>query len=63
MGMARNLVWRYPAACPAATAALEVSRTLKPIVGDLVSSIVLLPAMAFAAWCCGVGEQAFDIRF
>lgn len=51
------------AACLRTAAALEVSRTLKPIVRDLVSSMVLLPAMAFAAWDCNVGKQAFDIRF
>ena len=57
MGMARNHVWRYAAACLAATAAVAVGHTLEPILGRFVSSMLLFPAMAFAAWYCGVGPS------
>ena len=57
MGIARNLLWRYAAACLATAVALAVCRTLKPILGEFVSSIVVFPAMAFAAWYCGVGPS------
>lgn len=56
MGIARNLVWRYAAALATAVA-LAVCRTLKPVLGDFVSSIVVFPAMAFAAWYGGVGPS------
>jgi signal transduction histidine kinase len=57
MGIARNPVWRYTAACLATAAALAVGGTLKPILGDFTSAIVLFPAMAFAAWHCDVGPS------
>ena len=52
-----RIVWRYAAACLAGAIALGVSHTLGPLLGDGVSCLVFLPAMAFAAWYCGVGPS------
>jgi len=56
-GSVRNLLWRYAAACLAIAVALAVGRALRPVLGDGVSYIVLLPAVAYAAWHCGVGPS------
>ena len=57
VGSGRNLVWRYAAACLAGAVTLGVCHIVRPFVGDAVSCIVFLPAMAFAAWYCGVGPS------
>ena len=56
-GTARNLLWRYVSACFATGVALAVGHTLKPLLGVGVSYIVLFPAVAYAAWYCGVGPS------
>ena len=55
IGSGTNLVGRYAAACVAGAVALGVCYALRPFLGDGVSCIVFFPAMAFAAWYCGVG--------
>lgn len=52
-----RIVWRYAAACLAGAVALGVSHMLRPFLGDGVSCIVFLPALAFAGWYCGVGPS------
>ena len=52
-----RIVWRYALACLAGAVSLGVCHTLRPFAGDAVSCILFLPAMAFAAWYCGVGPS------
>ena len=52
-----RIVWRYASACLAGALALGVCHTLRPFLGDGVSCLVFLPALAFAAWYCSVGPS------
>ena len=52
-----RIAWRYGAACLAGAVALGVCHTLRSFLGDGVSCLVFLPAMAFAAWYCGAGPS------
>ncbi len=48
---------RYSAAMAAVLAALLVTRALNPWVGASAAFVLLLPALAFSAWYCGVGPS------
>jgi len=49
---------RYASAIGAILIALLVSRALNLYVGDRVAFVLLLPAVAFSAWYCGMGPSA-----
>lgn len=53
----RNIVARYASAVAAVSAALLVDGSLTPFLVDHVSYVILLPAVAFSAWYCGVGPS------
>src|SRR5438128_1479312 len=48
---------RYSVSVAAASVLLVACRILNPFVGDNVTYIFLVPAVAFAAWYCGVGPS------
>jgi signal transduction histidine kinase len=49
---------RYITAFCAVTLALGVRWALNPVFGDYLPYATLYPAVALAAWCCGVGPSA-----
>src|SRR5438445_10429052 len=49
---------RYIVASCAVILALAVRWALNPVLGDYVPYVTLYPAVALAAWCCGVGPSA-----
>lgn len=50
-------VVRYLAALGVTAAALLIRYLLNPVLGDYIPYISLFPAVAFAAWYCGVGPS------
>jgi signal transduction histidine kinase len=52
-----SIVLQYASAIAAVLIALLVSRALNPYVGDRVAFVLLLPAVAFSAWYCGLGPS------
>jgi len=52
---------RYSLATVAALTALLLSSALNPLVGDRAVYVLLLPAVAFAAWYCGIGPSLLAI--
>jgi signal transduction histidine kinase len=48
---------RYTMAIIAVGAAFVVSSALHPLVGDRLGYVLLFPAVAFAAWYCGIGPS------
>ena len=59
--MSKNPSLRYGAALLAAVAAFLVRRALNPILGDQVPYVTLFPAVAFAAWYCGIGPSLLSV--
>lgn len=59
----RSAVIRYTLAIAVTAALLLACRSLKPFVSDNVTYIVLIPVVAFVAWCCGVGPSLLTIVF
>jgi signal transduction histidine kinase len=53
-----NAAARYSIALCAVIAALAVRWALNPLLGDYLPYVTLYPAVAFAAWCCGLGPSA-----
>jgi signal transduction histidine kinase len=53
-----NAVTRYSVAIGAAVLALAARWLLNPVLSDYLPYVTLYPAVAFAAWCCGVGPSA-----
>jgi signal transduction histidine kinase len=53
--MSRSTRLRYTVSVAAALVLLLACRILNPFVGDNAAYIILFPAVAFAAWYCGVG--------
>ena len=49
---------RYSVALFAVILALAARWALNPLLGDYLPYVTLYPAVAFAAWCCGVGPSA-----
>ena len=49
---------RYIVAFCAVILALAVRWALNPVLGDYVPYVTLYPAVALAAWCCGLGPSA-----
>src|SRR5579864_6099401 len=52
---------RYSLAPVAVLIALLLSTALNPFVGDRAVFLLLLPAVAFAAWYCGIGPSILAI--
>jgi signal transduction histidine kinase len=52
---------RYAVAVLATLAALLVRLALNPLLGDSVPYLMLLPAVAFCAWYCGVGPAMLSV--
>jgi signal transduction histidine kinase len=52
---------RYSLATVAVLTALLLSTALNPLVGDRAVYVLLLPAVAFAAWYCGIGPSLLAI--
>jgi signal transduction histidine kinase len=52
-----NAAARYLAAACAAVLAVAARWALSPALGDYLPYVTLYPAVAFAAWCCGVGPS------
>src|ERR1700752_3602347 len=48
---------RYTFAVVAVVTALLLSSALHPVVGDRLVCVLLLPAIAFSAWYCGIGPS------
>ncbi len=57
----RSTLLHYALAIAAVVTAFLVSSALNPWVGDRVAYILLLPAVAFSAWCCGIGPSIVAI--
>jgi signal transduction histidine kinase len=55
-----NAAARYTAAVCMAIVAVAARWALSPVLGDYLPYITLYPAIAFAAWCCGVGPSALS---
>ncbi|HVB55662.1 MAG TPA: DUF4118 domain-containing protein [Candidatus Acidoferrales bacterium] len=53
----RNQYGRYAAALLATAVTLFAARGLKPVLGDPAPYVTILPAVAFAAWYCGLGPS------
>jgi signal transduction histidine kinase len=53
-----NAAARYGVGLCAVIVALAVRWALNPLLGDYLPYVTLYPAVAFAAWCCGVGPSA-----
>jgi signal transduction histidine kinase len=53
-----NAAARYVIAFCAAILAIAARWALNPTLGDYLPYVTLYPAVAFAAWCCGVGPSA-----
>jgi len=56
-----STVLRYLCAIAVVAMALLLSRELNPYTGDRVAFVLLLPAVAFSAWYCGVGPSIVAI--
>jgi len=54
----RNARARYAVAFGAVILALFARWALNPVLGDYLPFVTLYPAIAFAAWCCGIGPSA-----
>ncbi len=52
-----NRLRRYVLAMAAVAVAFLVNSALHPLVGDRVGYALLLPAIAFSAWYCGIGPS------
>jgi signal transduction histidine kinase len=59
--ISQNVFMRYGAALVATAIALAVRSALHPFLGDSLPYLTLFPAVAFAAWFCGVGPAVFAI--
>ncbi len=55
--MSSNSLRRYALAVAAVAVAFLVNSALHPLVGDRVGYALLLPAVAFSAWYCGIGPS------
>ncbi|MCU1241015.1 MAG: hypothetical protein JWO71_1741 [Candidatus Acidoferrum typicum] len=53
-----NAAARYSVALCAVIVALAARCALNPLLGDYLPYVTLYPAVAFAAWCCGIGPSA-----
>jgi signal transduction histidine kinase len=53
-----NAAARYSVALCAVMVALAARWALNPLLGDYLPYVTLYPAVAFAAWCCGLGPSA-----
>jgi len=52
-----NFLTRYGAAFVGTTGALLIARTLNPLLGITSFYVAVFPALAFSAWCCGLGPS------
>src|SRR5580692_4354946 len=59
--ISQNTFARYGAALVVTAVALAVRRALHPFLGDSLPYVTLFPAVAFAAWFCGLGPALFAI--
>src|SRR5438445_1220958 len=59
--ISENTAIRYVVAFLATVVALLGCRALHPFLGDTVPYIMLFPAVAFAAWYCGVGPSILTV--
>jgi signal transduction histidine kinase len=59
--ISENILARYAIALAAVLTALLVCRGLNLFVADRVVYVLLLPAIAFSAWYCGVGPSVLAI--
>ena len=55
--ISKNTATRYAVALAATLTALSACRALNPFMSEYVPYILLFPAVAFAAWYCGVGPS------
>lgn len=53
-----NAIARYAVVLCAGILAITARWALNPLLGDYLPFVTLYPAVAFAAWCCGVGPSA-----
>jgi signal transduction histidine kinase len=56
-----NTPARYATALASILAALIVREALSPFLGDYAPFITLFPAVAFAAWFCGIGASILSV--
>ena len=59
--ISRNEMTRYGTALAATVAALVLRLALRPVLGDSLPYVTILPAVALAAWLCGVGPSVLAI--
>ncbi len=59
MRISESTFRRYASSAVAVVIALLLSSALHPLVGDRLVYILLLPAIAFSAWYCGIGPSLF----
>jgi signal transduction histidine kinase len=57
MRISESTFLRYTFAVVAVVIALLLSSALHPLVGDRLVYVLLLPAIAFSAWYCGIGSS------
>ena len=57
MRISESTFLRYTFAVVAVVTALLLSSALHPVVGDRLVYVLLLPAIAFSAWYCGIGPS------
>jgi signal transduction histidine kinase len=55
--ISESTLLRYTFAVVAVVTALLLSSALHPLVGDRLVYVLLLPAIAFSAWYCGIGPS------
>ena len=55
--ISRNSAVRYALSFVAIALALAVGRDLAPLLGGSMPYVALFPAIAFSAWCCGLGPS------
>ena len=59
--ISESALLRYSLATAAVLIALLLSTALNPFVGDRAAYVLLFPAVAFAAWYCGIGPSILAI--
>jgi len=56
-----NTLLRYTLALSAIAIALLIRGALNPLLGDSIPYVILLPAIVFSAWYCGVGPSVVSV--
>lgn len=59
--LSRNTLLRYAVALLAMAIALLIRYALNPVLGNSVPYVILLPAVAFSAWSCGLGPSVLSV--